>query len=436
MKMPLRKVIGGFLLSVLILTSVTTAQTVSWKVASATPITLQSGVGLRSIPSPEGQSIAYERKVRLNSHQDLFMCAADVVSGEEPVCLKPPQEMPRGFDADAGSYFYPLGWSPDAARIAVVGQPLVTSLDTDLWIMDGAASTWTNLTDDGYEGPLARTADSSGPPAGVSIEVQPTWSPDGTQIAVERTIINEAGQFAPSTLSLIDASSGEITDLTPLPGHEEQQADAGAATSIGWSPDGSALAVSVRHREPRPDFDGVWLVDVKSGTLKQIVSAAAIEELFSGIFSDLSPDMIGPVAWSPTGSTLLFWASNASTKPLAVWAFWVDVESGETGILPLPPHSKDTGTRRGIWPFQAAWSPDGGALLVAANGLNPDDEKILLDPNNSRVRISVYLVNVEAAESTLLGHLPTAEATPFYFASWSSAGDVILDGYHLVMEQG
>ncbi len=432
-----RRAIVALLLSIFALTTTVTAQTTPpWKVASATVVTLQSGVGLRTFPSADGQHIAYERKVRLNSHQDLFMCAAEIISANEPICLKPPQDMPRGFDADASSYFYPLSWSPDATKIAVVGQPLVTSLDTDLWIMDVNASTWTNLTDDGYEGPLVKTADSSGPSAGVSIEVQPTWSPDGVQIAVERTVINETGQFAPSTISLVDTATGKITDLMTLPGHEDQQWDAGATTSIAWSSDGSALAMSVRHRDPNPDYDGIWLVDIKSGASRQLVSATAAAELFSGIFADVPADMIGPVSWSPNGTALLFWVSNPSTKPVALWAFWIDVASGTTNALPLPSHPKDTGTRRGIWPFEATWSPDGASILVAANGLHSDDEKILLDPNNNRVRISVYLVNGETAENTLLGHLPTAEATPFYFASWSITGDAILDGYHLVIQPG
>jgi Tol biopolymer transport system component len=431
-----RKALVGLLLSFLVLTTTAAAQTASpWKVVSATPLALQCGVELRTFPAPDGQHIAYERKVRLDGHQDLFMCAADIVSGAEPICLEPPQEMPRGFDADASSYLYPLSWSPDSTEIVVVGQPLITSLDTDLWIMDLNSSTWTNLTDDGYEGPLVKTADSSGAPAGVSVEVQPAWSPDGTQIAVERTVMAAVGEFAPSTLSLVNAATGEITDIAPLPGHEDQWVDAGATTSIAWSPDSSTLAVSLRHRDPKPDYDGVWVVDVESGTLKQLVSLAAVEDLFSGIFADVPADMVGPVAWSPDGTALLVWVSNPSTKPVALWAFWVEVESGKTTALPLPAHPKDTGTRRGIWPFQAAWSPDGASILVAANGLHPDDDKILLDPNNSRVRVSVYLVNREMAESTLLGHLPTGEAIPFYFASWSNTGDVILDGYHLVMEQ-
>lgn len=425
-----RKVIVGFLLIAFALTATVTAQAPpSWKIASATPVVLQSGVGLRTFPAPDGQWLAYERKVRLNGHQDLYLCAADVASGAEPACLTPPQEMPRGFDADASAYHIPLSWSPDASRIAVVGQPLITGHDTDLWIIDVAALTWTNLTDDGYEGPL------SGAPSGVTVEVQPAWSPDGTRIAVERTLMGEAGQLMPSTLSVIDLSTGDITDLGPLPGHVENTRDAGAVTSLAWSPDGASLAISVRHREPDPASDGVWLARVEDGTLTPLVDAATVGALFTGVFPDLTAELIGPVTWSPDGTTVLFWASNASTKPIAVWAFWVDVESGTTTALSLPAHARDTGSRRGIWPFQAAWSPNSDALLVAANGLG-EEEKAPLDPANSRVRMSVYLAGAATGDATLLGHLPTVEAAPFYFAAWSEAGDALLNGYRLQMERG
>lgn len=407
----------------------------TWQVTTAEPLALQSGVGMRMFPAPDSQHIAYERTVRLNGHRDLFFCAADITSNQEPLCLEPPQELPRGFDPDARSHFFPAAWSSDSAKIAVVGQPLVTSYDTDVWIVDLRDDSWTNLTDDGYDGPLAETEDSAGPPAGVSIEVQPAWSPDGAQIAVERTLTGEDGAFLSSTLSLIDMTTGDIQDIAMLPGHATHDRDAGSVTGIAWSPDGTRLAVSLRHREPDPENDGIWLVDVASGDLEPVLGFAQAEELFASIFPDVALETIGPVFWSPDGRALLFWASNPTTTPVALWAFWIDLESGEATALPLPSHPRDTGARRGIWPLEAVWSPTGDALLVAANGLHPDDEQILLDPENRRVRMSVYLVDAASAESALLGHLPPGEAAPFYLASWSADGDVILNGYHLVMEQ-
>lgn len=429
------RIIVVFALCTLALAATATAQAPPpWTITSARPVILQSGVGLRAFPSPDGQKLAYERRVRLNGHQDLYFCAADVASAAEPVCLTPAQEMPRGFDADANAYHYPLAWSPDSTRVAVVGQPLITGLDTDIWILDMETATWTPLTDDGYEGPLSAGTEGGGPPAGVAIEVQPAWSPDGTRIAVERTLIDEAGVLAPSTLSVIDLATGSVADIAPLPGHAAQTRDAGAVTHIAWSPDGAALAISVRHREPDPASDGIWRVSVEDGAMTRLVSAEAVETLFRGVFPELPAEMIGPVAWSPDGSALLFWVGNASTKPVAVWVFWVDVESGVTTALVLPAHPRDTGSRRGIWPFQAAWSPQGDALLIAANGVE-DGEKILLDPDNSRVRMSVYLADAATGDTWLLGHLPTVEAAPFYFAAWGQAGDALLNGYRLRLER-
>jgi hypothetical protein len=145
--------------------------------------------------------------------------------------------------------------------------------------------------------------------------------------------------------------------------------------------------------------------------------------------------MVGPVVWSPDGTRLLFWASNTGATPIALWAFWVEVATGDITALPLPAHPRNTGARRGIWPLQAAWSPDGGSILVAANGTHPDDEQLPLDPNNPRGRVSVYLVDVAANESALLGHLPAGEAIPFYYATWSGSGNAILNGFHLTLAQ-
>ena len=411
------------------------AQDVVWQVTMATPLTLQSGVGMRVFPAPDGQHIAYERTVRLNGHRDLFFCAANVVTNEEPLCLEPPQEIPRGLDPDAQSHFLPAVWSPDSTKVAVDGQPLVTSSDTDVWIMDLESASWSNLTDDGYEGPLTETDESAGPPSGVAIEVQPTWSPDGTQIAVERTVTGEDGAFMPSTLSLINVAGGDISEITLLPGSEAGTRDAGSVTGMSWSPDGTTLAVSVRHRDPDPDHDGIWLVDVASGEMEQILTLADAEALFASVFPDVALETVGPVFLSPDGNTLLFWISNPLMTPVAQWAFLINVNSGEAATISLPSHPRDTGERRGIWPLQAAWSPDGGSLIVAANGLHPDDEQVLLDPDNRRVRTSVYLTDAPSAESTLLGHLPPGEGVPFYLATWSEDNNVILNGYHLIMER-
>ncbi len=424
----------AILLSVLILAAglPTTAQDHSpWTVIGAQPLTLPTSVGLRIIPAPDGRQIAYESAVRLDGHRDYYVCAQDVTASGEPLCFAPQEALPSGFDPAPTSFWQPFGWASDSARLAVVGQPLGTQSDTDLRVLDPAAGTWVALADDGYEGPLAATEGSAGPPPGVSIEVQPAWSPDGTQVAVERTLIGESGQFAPSTLAVFDVTSGEVRDLAFLPGHQDGVADAGSVLSLAWSPDGATLAASVRHREADAESDGVWLIDVESGQMEHLVSLADAETALHGIYAGAALNAVGPLSWSPDGTRLLFWAGNPTRTPVVTWAFWIGLEDRAITALPLPAHPNDNENRRMIRPLQVTWSPDGSALLVAALGVHPDDAPQPLDPANTDARISVYVVDVTVGENHLLGHLPLGPVVPLYLASWGPEGDAVLDGYHL-----
>ncbi len=403
-----------------------------WQVTGAVPLALPSSVGLRVFPAPDGLHVSFESAVRLNGHIDRFLCVVNNLAEGEAVCLLPPEELPRGFDVDARSFAIPVGWAPDGQRLAFSGQPLLTADDTDLWILEPSEGTWTNLTDDGYDGPLAAAEGEAGPPEGVSLEVQPAWSPDGTLIAVERTLIGPDGSFQPSTLSVIEVENGAVRDVAALPGREAYAFDAGAITGISWAPDGQRLAFSLRHDPLDADYDGIWLVDVTTGTLIQAASVTAIEAAFTTVFAEVGLASIGPVSWSPDGARLLFWAGDLGANPVSLWAFWITLAEETITPLPLPAHPSDTGSRRGIWPLQAAWSPDGAALLVAANGKLPEEDLAALDPAG-RPRMSIRLVDVEAGESVLLGGLPAGVSAPFFLASWGPDNHVTLNGYHLTL---
>ena len=118
-----------------------------------------------------------------------------------------------------------------------------------------------DLADDGYSGSLTGD-DGQSPAPGTIIDVQPAWSPDDTMIAVERTVIDEPGSSEQAQLTLIDAQTGSAQrTLAPVPG----TASTGATTALDWSPDGKTLALTLRHRSPDAEDDGVWLIDVKGG---------------------------------------------------------------------------------------------------------------------------------------------------------------------------
>ncbi len=112
---------------------------------------------------------------------------------------------------------------------------------------------------------------------------------------------------------------------------------------------------------------------------------------------------------------------NLNSTPVAIWPLLIDAASGDGQALPMPAHERDTGARRAVWPLQAAWSPDGSAILTATNGFYTGEAMDSLDAASPRARIAVRRMDVASGEMTLLGGLPTGIAVPFFLASWGAA---------------
>lgn len=399
-------------------------QDATFKVTEVTAFPLSNSVSPRIFPAPDGIHVAYERAVRLNGHRDYYLCVADA-SSAEPICGKAPLPLPSGFEPDPNALLIPFSWSPDSTHVAAVGQPLGTQNDTDLWIMDAATAEWRNLTDDGYTEAL-----SSAPP-GVTIELQPAWSPDGETIAVESSTIAENGGWESTVLNLIDVESGERRVL-PLPGSTEGT-QAGSTSGINWSPDGSRLAVSLRHAELSPALDGLWLIDVTNGENQQIVNLETAQSAFSALYPDVPLSSIGPAIWSPDGTRLLLWLGDPNKKPAVARPFWYVLESGSLTPVPVALLEDGSADKR-VRPIQAAWSPDGSKLLALTFGF-PREET--LNPLGAQVdspRLSLRLIDVTSGAEQVLGHLPLGPSSALYFAAWGSKGDAIFNGYHLTLE--
>jgi Tol biopolymer transport system component len=316
----------------------------------------------------------------------------------------------------------------------MVGVPYTFLRDTDLGIADFAALSFTNLANDGFAGNLLPGKTNGG----VIIDIQPAWSPDGTQVAVERTVTDSEGHFDKTTITVVDATTGAARDLTLLPGHETWAMDAGTVMSLDWSPDGLMLAFSLRHVDLDPAYDGIWLLDVASGQTTRLVSNADAVAALQAIFPDFENLLaVAPLSWSPDGSRLLFWAGNSGQVPPAIWGFWMDMNSREIQVLPLPSTPQDSERQPEVWPVQAVWSPDGTRLLVAAQHSSaPDPSTItLLDPERSDAAVSLHVIDPATGEDTLLGFLPSQVNTLFR-AAWGPDGDVVIDGYHLKLVQG
>jgi Tol biopolymer transport system component len=226
-------------------------------------------------------------------------------------------------------------WSPDGTRIAFVSNRVTESKpdpDYEIFVMDADGSDVTQVTFAQAPDPWTTYSSSN-----------PTWSPDGTQLAfsgyrqfstseifvvpadgsgTERRVTNPAdfadkwepdwspdgskilfvagfGEFGQDLRTIAPDGSGE-TDLTP--GTEETSERNGV-----WSPDGSRIAFRTNRDGgiyPNPNAE-IYVMEYPSGVLSRVTDHPAIDE---------SP------AWSPDGTEIAFTSLRANNYDLYVTA--------------------------------------------------------------------------------------------------------------------
>jgi Tol biopolymer transport system component len=205
-------------------------------------------------------------------------------------------------------------WSPDATRIAFVSE---RDLNAELYLVDRDGSRLRRLTFDWAS------------------DVLPRWSPDGTRIAFLSD--REAGSYGGQVLSdvhVLDLASGAV--------HRVSTGD-GDAFGFTWSPDGERIAYV---RSPGRDALGpVWVVDAE------------------GRSTVLHPGPVAWPSWGPDGTRLAVLIRHGSDDP-APWRLAVlEIASGSlTELGPAADLPAWTGDGSGI--VTAVEGPDGPVTVL------------------------------------------------------------------------
>ncbi|MER6366748.1 hypothetical protein [Kitasatospora sp. NPDC001527] len=184
-------------------------------------------------------------------------------------------------------------------------------------------------------------------PAEETRDDHPSWSPDGTTLAFDRT-----GGDSPGRIWTAGADGGNVHQLGSLCEADAPDCLNEKETTPAWSPDGKQLAFTRSWGSTDPTTDQIQYSDLyviaPDGTTAQRLTFLTNDTPYSGVVTD--------PAWSPDGKQIVFsYRTSATGQPANGRALHI-VNADGTGLRRLTPWELRAGER-------ANWSPDGSRIV-------------------------------------------------------------------------
>jgi Tol biopolymer transport system component len=242
--------------------------------------------------------------------------------------------------------------SPDGKTFVYVG---FSSGNADLFLQRVDGRNAINLTKDSVED-----------------DVQPAFSPDGSQIAF-RSEREGGGIF------LMGATGESVRRLT----------DSGF--NPAWSPDGRQIVVAdegIRSPLTRNIWSGLWAVDVATGSRRLITRG----------------DAVGP-SWSPRGHRIAYWGRREGRHQRDIWTIPASGEKPGAGAIDV--------TNDASVDWNPVWSPDGRFLYFSS------------DRNGT---MNLWRVPIDETTGKVLGDLEPVLAP----SRWTAHLSIAADGRRLI----
>lgn len=251
--------------------------------------------------------------------------------------------------------------SPDGTRITLptFSQALRLLYDTDIQVLNLETGTLDNLTDDGVEG------SSFLAPFEGFVDVSPIWLSDRrlafARVEADPASTGENTAYLPSAIYTIDiAENGTPSEprlLMTSPAENPLSIYILAADSVG-----SRIAFTIDTVNREPALQGVWMLDIPTGAISQLVTLPEYREMPRGL------------AFSQDGRYLLTFHPDFTFRTTDASARILDVKTGE--FIDIDPALGDQGQVIG-----AGWSPRGSALVyIVTSEVSPEREGVYISP--------------------------------------------------------
>jgi Tol biopolymer transport system component len=243
---------------------------------------------------------------------------------------------------------YSVDWSADGSKLLFY--QLIPHQESGVYETDASGSTPVRLE---------RGCEHSQGQTGCLEDDWPTYSPDGSRIAVVRG----KGTWDPVTeprptstvVVVVDLATGVATELTSTQLPFGSGATAGENVKPRWSPDGTRLVFHRAHFDDEflPITSELWVVGTDDSGLERITPAEMTA---------------GDADWSPDGALIVF-----STLPLFTWMESLDAVGPWRGQDIYTVRADGTGLSQLTNDLHSAtprWAPDGSGILFARLGTN------------------------------------------------------------------
>jgi TolB protein len=231
-----------------------------------------------------------------------------------------------GGSAPSGSLSAPIS---TATRSAPTGEPSSLTPLPGRIVFDNHEDVWT-INADGTD--LTRLTHSP------AFEFDPSWSPDGAQIAYR-------------------SDRGDESEIWVMNADGTGQRRLTAGISPAWSPDGSSIAYASPGHDPNPPLSGISIMNADGSGQHRVPNTDGGEY----------------PSWSPDGERIAFNSNLTGDHVMYI----VDVDGSNLVDL----SSVGEG-------WQVDWSPDGRAILFTSHRDHPDNytDVYVMRPDGSDVK--------------------------------------------------